>query len=297
MRGLFINLDEAVERREQIIGHLRELGLEQTYQRFSARRGDPSEAGARNLNTGELGLWKSWLELLEEQVGAAEANEFDYLHILEDDAELSSLLPVFLQGLGPERNDFDLLFTEMYASPAYWMKMTKEVELIRKSNKIVLHRKDYNGCTSSILVPKKRVTFIQEILSKCFQRTTELLPLDNYLRSLYCNQKISIACTLPYLSAVRVDKIRNSTIKNDQSHLMKLTQELNALLRRHLSVLKDDKTGTSVNEAILRLITAHQSDHFSEKLIKAGLGIVIDDQLCRYKLDPRLKGQPNNPQA
>ena len=298
VRGLYINLEEAAERREQISGHLQELGLKQTYQRFPACRSDPAEAAARNLSVGELGLWKSWLALLEEQVDAAETNEFDYLHILEDDAELSSLLPAFLQGLGAERSDFDLLFTEIYVNPPLWQILQPEVEAIRKSNTVVLYRKHYTGCASSVLIPRGRIRHVEMVLRKNIEDSQALLPLDNSLRLLKQDGQLSMACTIPFLSAVRLAGIGKSTIQSqkDENDPQRLTQELNALLRRQLSVLWDDGTTAAVMQVILRLAEAQQNEQCAEQLLEAGVCLAIYHALPRYRVDPRLKGQPDNRQ-
>ena len=299
VRGLFINLDEAAERRDQISGHLQELGLGQTYSRFPACRSDPAEAAARNLHVGELGLWKSWLALLEEQIDAAEANEFDYLHILEDDAELSSLLPIFLQGLGAERSDFDLLFTEMYVTPEIWLHLKNQVETIRRSNSVILHRDRYNGCASSVLIPRTRIRLIEQTIRRQIESSAALLPFDNCLRLLKHNRQLSLACTMPFLSAVRLSGIGMSTIQInvDQNNPLRLTQELNALLRRDLSVLGDAASSEAVMRIVRELAQATQCQDFSRQLVEAAVRIAIDQSLMRYRVDPRLKGQPDNPQG
>ena len=66
-RGRFINLNDSKARRYEIEENLQKLNIINRYSRFEAIKGDPAEAKARNITTGELGLWQSWLNLLNEE--------------------------------------------------------------------------------------------------------------------------------------------------------------------------------------------------------------------------------------
>ena len=48
--------------------------------------GEKCKPRVRNLNNGEQGLWETWISLLEEKL----ANDYEFLHIMEDDCIVSS---------------------------------------------------------------------------------------------------------------------------------------------------------------------------------------------------------------
>ena len=100
VRGRYISLPESSERRSHLERHLQDLGIADRYSWFPAVRGKAEIAATRGLGAGEWGLWQSWLNLLQEEQSQLEET-YDWLHIVEDDAELSPIFQTFCQKLKP----------------------------------------------------------------------------------------------------------------------------------------------------------------------------------------------------
>ena len=64
-KGIYINLRESKERDNAFKKQLKVLNISNTYERFEAINGDEEKARLRILNSGEFGLWKSWIRSKE----------------------------------------------------------------------------------------------------------------------------------------------------------------------------------------------------------------------------------------
>ena len=298
LKGVFINLDDQRERRSRLEQHLGQLGLEGRYQRFSAVRGDPDRARERGLNPGEFGLWQSWLDLLQ---SASASEAFDYLHIVEDDVELSREFVVFSEGLNPDGGAFDLLVTDMYVNPSIHRALALQHDQQRRQRVIDVRSDLYTGCLASVLIHRQRIGPVLEQLKQPFEATYRLLPLDNALRQLQQQSKLRIARTLPFLTGVQPDSITRSSIqpRRQQDAEVLLTQRICSNLRRQLSVLCHNKLTAELADLLEQLAKTRGPDQgWSTRIgISQTLMDLADQQdLLRFASDPRLFDQPDNPQ-
>ena len=298
LKGVFINLDDQRERRSRLERHLGQLGLEGRYQRFSAVRGDPDRARERGLNPGEFGLWQSWLDLLQ---SASASEGFDYLHIVEDDVELSREFVVFSEGLNPDGGAFDLLVTDMYVNPSIHRALALQHDQQRRQRVIDVRSDLYTGCLASVLIHRQRIGPVLEQLKQPFEATCRLLPLDNALRQLQQQGKLRIARTLPFLTGVQPDSITRSSIqpRQQQDAEVLLTQRICSNLRRQLSVLCHNKLTAELADLLEQLAKTRGPDQgWSTRIgISQTLMDLADQQdLLRFASDPRLFDQPDNPQ-
>ena len=298
LQGVFINLDDQLERRSRLEQHLNQLGLQGRYKRFSAVRGDPDQARERSLNPGEFGLWQSWLQLLQ---SASASKGFDYLHIVEDDVELSSEFVEFSEGLNPAVGAFDLLVTDMYVNPSIHRALAMQHDQQRRQRAIDVHSDLYTGCLASVLIHRRRIGPVLEQLNRLFEASRRLLPLDNALRQLQQQGKLRIGRTLPFLTGVRADSITHSSIqpRQKQDAEVLLTQRICSNLRRQLSVLCHNKLTAELADLLEQLAKTRGTDqgwHTRISISQSLMTLAEQQDLLRFAADPRLLDQPDNPQ-
>ena len=123
VKGIYINLRQSKARRERIEKNLRELNINDNYSRFEAIDGSTIQTGRKNLNNGELGLWMSWMKLLNE--AGKMKNEYEYFHFIEDDALLTKEFIAMLSSLGNTRAEHDIIVTDMYTNPDIFLKLDR----------------------------------------------------------------------------------------------------------------------------------------------------------------------------
>ena len=157
IQGIFINLKESTSRRKILEDHLQEVSLEKYYRRFDAIRGKKNIAESMGLKAGELGLWESWLKILEE-VTENNINEYEYIHIIEDDVIISNELKTIFHGLKDGESKFDILFTDMHVNPLVHMATYEPCLKLKKNREIRIQKNLYTGCTSSVIIKKRMQT-------------------------------------------------------------------------------------------------------------------------------------------
>lgn len=297
IRGHYINLETAVSRRQKIEKHLKQLSWGYSYSRFRAETSNDTEASKRGLTKGEYGLWKSWIKLLKNTIESADIQSYDYLHILEDDAILNQKMIEVLDQLDPTKYGIELLATEMYANEEIWRSLieTWKRQTQKRTIGILLL---FTGCASSVLIPSKSVKKIYEELKKEYKQSEILLPIDNTIVKLENQKRLRVGCTFPFLSSIDQELIADSNIQSFEqtSSSIILTQQINGLLRKQLSVETDDKDYNKITTMLVKLASSRDNTEYVIKLLKAALEIAQKEDLFRYRVDPRLKGEANNPQ-
>ena len=298
--GCYVNLDRCEERRQRLERNLKELGIAQRYERFRAISGDEQNARDRGLNAGEFGIWQTWLELLS-NISTATTSEWDYLHVLEDDAEISSQFIDFCDQLSGSEPVFDLLVTDMYVNPSIHRTLAEQHDQMKRRDAIKILRDVYSGCLSSVMIHRDRVTSVQRMLEDVWTQPGQLLPLDNTLRRLLHEKRLSIARTAPFLTSVREEDVLQSSIQPRQNQLVEvvLTQALCTHLRRQLSTLDDNEDLASISHLLIQLSDAknsNQSRRTRRLLTKQMLRIAENESLLMYARDQRLDAEPDNDQ-
>ena len=169
--GYYINLESSKERRKKCERQLKELGLESRYQRFNAIKGEEKNIdGRRILNEGEDGIWQSWIKLLTNELNKEDKERSDYLHIMEDDAILTREFVRFTKAISNKEPEYDLLATEMYINPSLYNYYFEYFEHCRSKKAIFLLKQEFSGCLSSILVHKKKVNKLRNILLNAYTK-------------------------------------------------------------------------------------------------------------------------------
>ena len=138
----------------------------------------------------------------------------------------------------------------------------------------------------------------QNCLKECASKTRPLLPLDNQLRRLIHERKLSFARTAPFLTSVRKSSITESTIQESEKddHSVVLTQRICTNLRRQLSIMKTSKTSYELIQLIEELAQnkAKKVD-FGQIITQQMIQLAETHDLLRYKSHDRLKGEPDYP--
>ena len=297
IEGYFINLNKARTRRKRMEEHLQQLPWGKCYKRFSAETSNTAEAEQRGLTAGEYGLWKSWIKLLEQTVRNSNLNEYDYLHILEDDAILNKDLIKILDQLNPTQHGIEILTTEMYVNEEIWNALAPQWQKQRKKQSTGMLLK-YTGCLSSTLIPSKSIEKVLAKLREEYLKSRILHPIDNTIVRLEHEKLLKVACTLPFLSHVEHNSIAESNIQsfdNNSTNII-LTQEINCLLRKQLSWERNKEDFGNLIKMLLELADLGNNREYENMLLKAALNLAKTDNLFRYKYDPRLRNAPNNPQ-
>ena len=294
VRGRYISLGESAERRSRLEQHLQELGVAERYSWFPAIRGDAKAAATRSLRAGEVGLWHSWLQLLQEELKQPEQN-YDWLHIVEDDAELSRPFLVFCERLKPDIPRFDLLFTDMYVNPSIHRSLAHSHRDLNVRGTIRVKTDLYTGCTASVMLHRKRIPAVLRCLKNCVKAGDSLIPLDNQLRRLFHQRQLSFVRTAPFITGVLDASIAASTIQqSDKSHRsVVLTQQICTNLRRQLSVLNS----SNATHGLIKLMQELNRDrrYAQPSALETDISLKLmqlaeSQDLFRYGLQPRLMG-------
>ena len=300
VRGRYISLAKSSQRRSRLERHLQDLGVADRYVWFSAVRGDAQTADLRGLSAGEWGLWQSWLDLLQEEQSQPEKT-YDWLHIVEDDAELSRQFLVFCQQLKPGLPSFELLFTDMYVNPSIYRSLAPQHQILQSHGEVQFRTDLYSGCTASVLIHRNCIPAVLHNLTISAKSKGPLLPRDNQFRQLIHQRQLRFARTAPFLSCVQNESFAASTIQEREQEdcSVVLTQQICSILRRQLSVLDNNNTTTELIHLMHELAQDHgypNPGQLTQAITLELMNVANAQNLLRYSLQPRLKGQPDNPQ-
>lgn len=301
IKGKYINLDNSLSRRVDIEKQINEFRLTKEYERFNAQRSNQEEAASRGLKIGELGLWKSWIKLLEDESKVSE-KDYDYLHIIEDDVILSREFNQFVNKLTSMRPGYDILVTDMYVNPSIYKYLNQEHEKNKEKKICKIYKDNYTGCTASLLIHKENLDKIKNLLTEVYSQNISLLPLDNYFRALIKKKRLIVARCAPFLTTINIDCIQVSTIQrqHDKKTSVLTTQEFCTVLRQKLSTYDSKDTHIKLIKMAIQLIETRggiEKKLMKEVAVNLLLKFCEEYQILQYQYDPRLEGEPNNPQT
>ena len=301
IRGYYINLKSADKRNQLLTANLKSLDKEKNYTRFEAIK---ISSSPKSLRTGEYGLWLSWSSLLK-QIEKEPNKEYDYIHIIEDDVILSSEFFKFIDIIDGREAVADIIMTDMYTNISIYNVYSNIIsEIVNNNNNIPIKTiEEYTGCLSSCLIHRSKISKIRKIVDAAIEKE-HLLPIDNYLRKLSKSGKIHIITTIPFLTSVRYEFIKNSTIQerrgniSNEEALIADTQIYNTHLRRLLSVFRKREDMNAMMSTVIKLIEhrKHNTDMLKIELVEKINSLITDQNILRYRRETRLDGE-DNPQA
>ena len=140
LQGRYINLSTSTDRRRKTEESLKSLGIHDYYSRYEAIQGNNDDAKRIGLSAGELGLWLSWLDLLQEEI--KNENNYEYLHIIEDDVIISQAFAKLIRNHIQINTNFDILMTDMYVNPSIYLGIKEEYKSKAKQGTIEI-KKDF----------------------------------------------------------------------------------------------------------------------------------------------------------
>lgn len=300
IKGYYINLESSTERREILVENLKACGVERNYQRFDAIKGDPIEASQLKLKAGELGLWKSWISLLNYEIKNPD-KDYHYLHFIEDDVIMDEKTANALKICCMHNGDFDILFTDMYVNPSVHIQMGKYCKTLMQKEKVTIEKNIYTGCTSSAIIRKDRIQKIYNKLVRHISSNEKKIPIDNYIRRLMNNKELSIGTTVPFITSVRLDQIQNSTIQQTKLNhkAISISQALCTLMRRDLSYIRNPEDMYMQAGKYIKALEDNAAKKQSDKendMIDMISKHCLDNKLMRYKYEPRLVNEAMNAQ-
>lgn len=288
VRGLIINLPEQQARRERSLAQLQQLGQAASYALLEAERGCDDPLERRGLSRGEDGLWRSVLKALSSDLRDAE-----YLHLLEDDAQLSPQFFPWLASVPADPPPVMLVFTDMYVGPMNYGDLLNLMRQALASQRFGWLSGDaYSGCTSSWLIHRSHLPGVRQALESYYHGAQQRIPIDNYLRRLIQEGTLTARVSLPFLTSIDLASQRGSTIQAEEAPRVLATRLFEALLRRRLSLLQSAEDLEPLGGLIGELMTGDQINQWLAGTAKFGTNI----QMYRYRLDPRLLDEPDNPQ-
>ena len=298
LRGRYINLEGSKARRKRIEEHLCKLKIRSLYKRFRAHEGGITQRNnQRLLNKGEIGIWKSWIALLEEEV--IDEGQSTYLHILEDDAVVSQEFINSIELLKNINSGPDLIFTDMYVNPSIYKALADTCGERKRRKEIQIIENFYTGCLASVIIPGNRIRRVKSILEKFFENEETLIPLDNAIRRLSSQKILKTATVIPFLTGVTLESIEESTIQNRSGGNISLikTQIFCSHLRRELSIFdKINSKGLSLLNLALEIMRSDGTLNEKKQLTRSICNFVEENEILVYRLDERLEGEPDNEQ-
>src|SRR5882672_2214927 len=244
--GLYINLDRSPERRREFEGQLRTYNIFDRYVRLPATDGTLIQSPRATVKPGEIGCFHShYRALLHAKPSGLP------VHVVEDDALLSEHVDGFARNAVASRlfDSCDVLFTETYvhANP-FTLRFLKEGmdQALDEQGRV---RPDFNvrlfglammelTGTTSYFVGANSVERVLAVL-KAELNAGPRMPLDLCLRAAVDSGALKIACTMPFLTSIRLESIVGSTISSPYDRGAGFDIALQTLLRYSFFIKRD----------------------------------------------------------
>jgi GR25 family glycosyltransferase involved in LPS biosynthesis len=198
MRCVYINLDQAVERRRQNEASLAAAAPRLQAIRFSAVGAAEAQRTPGRISPGEKGCFLSHLRVLEGAV-----DDLEPLFVLEDDAVISPRFnSVIQQALAATHLDWDLLFTDVGIGSRDQMLALAKVrhDLIRGGLFRLLDLKDtpFFGSAGYVVKPGSKA----KVLRALRQADSLDVPYDLYLRRLVASGQLKARMCFPFVTTI-----------------------------------------------------------------------------------------------
>lgn len=198
-KGYYINLKHSKDRNNSIKKQLKKLRLEHKYKRIEAINGDKVyNQYITKLDKGSLGCWLS-----HEKILSSNYNSTEHLHILEDDALLSSAFIPAFESLQSKVN-WDIIFTDVYFSmmtPSNFCKINEKQKLFKEKKQISLlnlYGIPFNG-TTSYFINKNSIEKFDKLMGRDYSSTFKHDSKINYLIQ---TKKLNAYTMMPFTTSI-----------------------------------------------------------------------------------------------
>ena len=281
-RGLYINLDRSVERRERLEAQLSTTGLAGQYARLTAVDGTIVQAPTSLVKPAELGCFLSHMRALDlaRSWGVP-------VHVLEDDTILSPHLRLVIEDAIVSKlfDHFDIVYTDtfVHCEPFMlkWMKSVFDGVSARRPLRLAdlqvidLSKQSFAGATSYIVGPRaaERIFALlrQEIA------TGPKIAFDLFLRDQVLAGRLRAACVFPFLTSIRLETVNRSTLRGQDPRIDDPSVAVMAALRYSFFIDRDlENVAKPYLDAATKLAAA-KSDLHREFLLQAIDFVMSDD--------------------
>ena len=212
-RGFYINLDRSPERRQAMERQITALGLQGSYSRFPAVDGHVLESVPGYRTRGELGIFRSHLELIR-----LAARSKVHVHVMEDDVRLSTLTAPCVARIAAwthPRYDIVVLDTGIADHFGQYHALRKIMSSMKASGQpfnitrlLDLSQGYAWGMTSYILTPEGARKFQEEAEEELARGPK--LPIDIVLARAVREGRMSMGATFPFLTWLNLDHATRS---------------------------------------------------------------------------------------
>jgi GR25 family glycosyltransferase involved in LPS biosynthesis len=245
--GLWIDLDRATVRRQELERQLEVAGLAGEYQRVAGVEG--SQVAPHIARPGVIGCWLSHLGALERGRASGKV-----VHILEDDTLLGDRAQELFHALAssPTVLKYDLVFTDVlldYFTTQHYFKAFAETagqvqpgEIPAYVHAIDLREILFAG-TNSYFISPDRIGTVLDLLNHTYQHLDphKPEPIDMAMRRLVRTGKLSAAVTCPFLTSYHLDALADSQIDNNADSDLNHTRWLHTIHRQAFFYGADDR--------------------------------------------------------
>jgi hypothetical protein len=206
MRGYYINLDRKPERRRRMEAEFSRFKLSSFYERVSAVDGQP---GAPEKAAGAFGCFRSHLKVAE--IGARAGSA---IHVLEDDAILSSRLKPFLASpaCAAALQRYDLLFLDMWVKNEAIPRYRDALARARGGYELMDLRGIRISATDSYLVGQRSLKKLAVMLAGEAAKGPRVA-VDVFYWKMVEAGFLTAAVTVPFLTCVDIETGAESSIQ------------------------------------------------------------------------------------
>lgn len=252
MQTFIISLAERADRRKRVSSQLN--AQDYTHFRFwDAVKGAEKGIEVAGLSKGELGLWLSTIEVIQEHIESAST---EALHIAEDDCTFSNEFFRTYRELEKAitNSDIDILFTDGWARGRLLEEILSQCAT---SGIRILPGSFYAGRTTSYIINPNSIVRVSRILQDglammCSGRIGGE-PIDRYYRISNASGNLRLAVCAPFITCVSQDmQIAESDIAETEAAEDKRWEQLHTLTSQIPYTEYDNERGVVLLARILR---------------------------------------------
>jgi hypothetical protein len=201
IEGVFLNMERSVERRRALEAQLDAIDLPYPVHRFPAIDGRQRPECPAGLSPGQYGCWLSHLQALR-QIGPGG----EHVHVMEDDALLSSALPAMHDLLGAveagSSGDWDILYLDAtLVEVADMIRVFEWTQAARVKGTVHIHRlpreSTVYGAHAYVINGRSKARVIEFLASQLALP----IPYDNGLANGIQQGSLRAYITTPFVSS------------------------------------------------------------------------------------------------
>jgi GR25 family glycosyltransferase involved in LPS biosynthesis len=246
--GLWINLDDAIDRRQSMVEQLEAAGLSAQYQRVAGV--DGHKIAPDLARPGVVGCWLSHLRAID--LGRQSDR---IVHIMEDDTWLGNFAKELFHAIANSAAlaEYDLIFTDVLfdylTSQRYFRAFYEAAQQVppggvpAQIHTIDLHGILFTGMNSYLIHPQ-RIGKVADLLHRTHQALDSLNPepIDMAVRRFVMSGELRAAVTCPFLTSYPLQALADSQIENPADAELHRARWLESIHRQAFFYGADDRS-------------------------------------------------------